>query len=149
MPRHPRVHAPGLLYHVMARGNDGRKVFLNDSDYGAFLDGLAVARKRYPFYLRRSQPPPVCRTIANQAPHSALNRRFTIPIAASALLLRGLVQHVPSARLRTGLSPVVTSAIYPRLDYFQALGDKTLYVRHTTNTPIECECGPSYYQPAP
>jgi len=23
MPRHPRVHAEGLLYHVMARGNDG------------------------------------------------------------------------------------------------------------------------------
>ena len=35
----------------MARGNDGRKVFLNDSDYEAFLDGLAAARKRYPFYL--------------------------------------------------------------------------------------------------
>ena len=51
MPRHPRVHAEGLLYHVMARGNDGRKVFLKDSDYGAFLDGLAVVRKRYPFYL--------------------------------------------------------------------------------------------------
>jgi hypothetical protein len=25
MPRHPRVHAEGLLYHVMARGNDGQK----------------------------------------------------------------------------------------------------------------------------
>ena len=35
----------------MARGNDGRKIFLKDSDYGAFLDGLAVTRKRYPFYL--------------------------------------------------------------------------------------------------
>ena len=35
----------------MARGNDGRKVFLKDSDYEAFLDGLAVVRKRYPFYL--------------------------------------------------------------------------------------------------
>jgi hypothetical protein len=22
MPRHPRVHAEGLLYHVMARGNE-------------------------------------------------------------------------------------------------------------------------------
>ena len=51
MPRHSRVHAQGVLYHVMARGNDGRKVFLKDSDYGAFLDGLAVTRKRYPFYL--------------------------------------------------------------------------------------------------
>jgi REP element-mobilizing transposase RayT len=35
----------------MARGNDGRKVFLEDSDYQAFLEGLALARKRYPFYL--------------------------------------------------------------------------------------------------
>ena len=51
MPRHPRVHAQGLLYHVMARGNDGRKVFLKDSDFEAFLNGLAAARKRYPFYL--------------------------------------------------------------------------------------------------
>ncbi len=51
MSRHPRVHAQGLLYHVMARGNDGRKVFLNDSDYEAFLNGLAAARKRYPFNL--------------------------------------------------------------------------------------------------
>ena len=28
MPRHPRVRAEGLLYHVMARGNDGQKIFL-------------------------------------------------------------------------------------------------------------------------
>jgi hypothetical protein len=33
MPRHPRVHAEGLLYHVMARGNDGQKIFLRQSDY--------------------------------------------------------------------------------------------------------------------
>lgn len=25
MPRQPRVHAKGLLYHVMAGGNDGQK----------------------------------------------------------------------------------------------------------------------------
>jgi hypothetical protein len=25
MPRYPRVHAEGLLYHVMARGNEGQK----------------------------------------------------------------------------------------------------------------------------
>ncbi len=33
MPRHPRVHAEGLLYHVIARGNDGQKIFLRQSDY--------------------------------------------------------------------------------------------------------------------
>lgn len=51
MSRHPRVHAEGLLYHVMARGNDGRRIFTKDADYQAFLDGLAAVRKRYPFYL--------------------------------------------------------------------------------------------------
>jgi hypothetical protein len=25
MPRHPRAHVEGLLYRVMARGNDGHK----------------------------------------------------------------------------------------------------------------------------
>jgi len=51
MPRHPRVHAEGLLYHVIARGNDGQTVFLNQSDYEAFLEALRMVRKRYPFYL--------------------------------------------------------------------------------------------------
>ena len=36
MPRHPRVHAEGLLYHVMARGNDGQKIFLRQG--GRVLD---------------------------------------------------------------------------------------------------------------
>ena len=51
MPRHPRVHATGLLYHVMARGNNGQKIFLKRSDYEAFLEALKIVRKRYPFYL--------------------------------------------------------------------------------------------------
>ena len=51
MPRHPRVHATGLLYHVMARGNNGQKIFLKPSDYEAFLEALKKVRKRYPFYL--------------------------------------------------------------------------------------------------
>ena len=30
MPRHPRIHAAGVLYHIMARGNNGRrKIALN------------------------------------------------------------------------------------------------------------------------
>ena len=51
MPRHPRVHAEGLLYHVIARGNNGQKIFLRETDYEAFLEALRVVRKRYPFYL--------------------------------------------------------------------------------------------------
>jgi putative transposase len=51
MPRHPRVHAEGLLYHVMARGNDGQKIFLRESDYQVFIEALRTVRERYPFCL--------------------------------------------------------------------------------------------------
>ena len=51
MPRHPRVHASGLLYHVMARGNNGQEIFPQAKDYVVFLEQLPEARRRYPFYL--------------------------------------------------------------------------------------------------
>lgn len=51
MPRHPRVHAEGLLYHLIARGNNGQKVFVSESDYQAFIEGLRIVRRRYPFCL--------------------------------------------------------------------------------------------------
>ena len=75
---------------------------------------------------RRSQLLPNCRSIANKAPHSAPLRHFTIRIAATSVRLRGLVQHVPSTRLRTGLSlpSLLPARIIPELDYFYALGIK-------------------------
>jgi len=40
MARRPRVFAPGLLYHVIVRGNQGRKTFQSDEDYTVYLDRL-------------------------------------------------------------------------------------------------------------
>ena len=40
MARRPRVFAPGLLYHVIVRGNQRRKTFRTDDDYKAYLDRL-------------------------------------------------------------------------------------------------------------
>lgn len=37
MPRPPRMHYPGAVYHVMARGVDGREIFVDDSDRRMFL----------------------------------------------------------------------------------------------------------------
>jgi len=37
MARRPRLFAPGLLYHVIVRGNQRRKTFLNEADYQAYL----------------------------------------------------------------------------------------------------------------
>ena len=42
MPRQPRLDAPGVLQHVMARGIERRKIFRDDKDRKAFLDRLAI-----------------------------------------------------------------------------------------------------------
>jgi len=47
MGRPPRVFGPGLLYHVVARGNRREAVFLGHSDYEAYLHRLALYRARY------------------------------------------------------------------------------------------------------
>jgi putative transposase len=42
MPRQPRLDAPGLLQHVMARGIEGREIFKDDQDRSSFLERLAI-----------------------------------------------------------------------------------------------------------
>jgi len=46
MARRPRLFAPGLLYHVIARGNQQQLTFLTDLDYQAYLIRLATYRQR-------------------------------------------------------------------------------------------------------
>jgi REP element-mobilizing transposase RayT len=46
MARRPRVLAPGLLYHVIARGNQRQRTFLTDLDYRAYLISRAPVRSR-------------------------------------------------------------------------------------------------------
>ena len=47
MARRPRVFAPGLLYHVIVRGNQRRKTFRSDDDYIAYLDRLEKYRVKF------------------------------------------------------------------------------------------------------
>ena len=42
MPRQARLDAPGLLQHVMARGIERRKIFLDDKDRESFLERFAI-----------------------------------------------------------------------------------------------------------
>ena len=42
MPRQARLDAPGGLQHVMARGIERRKIFLDDKDRTSFLERLAL-----------------------------------------------------------------------------------------------------------
>ncbi|MDH3446174.1 MAG: transposase, partial [Deltaproteobacteria bacterium] len=47
MARRPRVFAPGLLYHVIVRGNQRRQTFRSDKDYRAYLDRLEKYRAKF------------------------------------------------------------------------------------------------------
>ena len=42
MPRLARLDAPGRLHHVMGRGIERRKIFLNDTDRSDFLDRISA-----------------------------------------------------------------------------------------------------------
>ena len=46
MPRGSRIDAPGVLQHVMVRGIDRRRIFLNDGDREEFLSRLEGACER-------------------------------------------------------------------------------------------------------
>jgi hypothetical protein len=46
MARRPRVHYPGGLYHVIARGNRGHKVFRRAQDYRVYLKFLDEYKER-------------------------------------------------------------------------------------------------------
>ena len=46
MARRPRLLAPGVLYHVIVRGNQRQKTFLSDGDYQAYLEMLGRYRGR-------------------------------------------------------------------------------------------------------
>lgn len=47
MSRPLRIHAPGLLHHVFARGNNKACIFEDDLDYQTFLDLLAKGLARF------------------------------------------------------------------------------------------------------
>jgi REP element-mobilizing transposase RayT len=51
MARKPRIHFPGALYHVIARGNRGQKIYRDDSDYELYLQFLEEYKERYRFAL--------------------------------------------------------------------------------------------------
>ena len=51
MARRPRLFAPGVLYHVIVRGNQRQKTFTAESDYQAYIERLARYRKKYDYVL--------------------------------------------------------------------------------------------------
>ena len=51
MARKPRIHLPGGLYHVISRGNQKQKIFLDEKDLKTYLSYLSEYKVRYSFRL--------------------------------------------------------------------------------------------------
>ncbi|HPQ81216.1 MAG TPA: transposase [bacterium] len=51
MARAPRIHVPGLLYHVICRGNQKGDVFLDEQDFRAYILRISEAQLILPFKL--------------------------------------------------------------------------------------------------
>ncbi|MBI5873556.1 MAG: transposase [Candidatus Omnitrophica bacterium] len=51
MARPYRLQAEGCLYHITSRGDDRKKIFLNEADYRKFLEYLKIAKGKFNFYL--------------------------------------------------------------------------------------------------
>jgi REP element-mobilizing transposase RayT len=51
MARKPRVHFPGALYHVIARGNQRQAIFIDDTDRRRYLDLLQESQLRFNYSL--------------------------------------------------------------------------------------------------
>ena len=48
MARKPRIHYPGVLYHVILRGNARQEIFFDDEDLYRFYLLLQEDRERLP-----------------------------------------------------------------------------------------------------
>lgn len=49
MPRKPRIHYDGALYHVMCRGNNGEEVLKTDKDKRDYIELIKRYKRRYNF----------------------------------------------------------------------------------------------------
>lgn len=47
MPRRPRLDLEGYLYHIIARGNDRRKIFLEEGDFQHYLVRIRFYARKY------------------------------------------------------------------------------------------------------
>ena len=53
MARKPRqmIESPGVLYHIVCRGNNQQRIFRRAGDYKKLLKTIKDTKKKYPFYL--------------------------------------------------------------------------------------------------
>ena len=47
MPRPQRIRIPGLTFHVVQRGHNGRRTFFSNDDFRRYIELLALSTRRY------------------------------------------------------------------------------------------------------
>ncbi|MEQ1919173.1 MAG: transposase [Elusimicrobiota bacterium] len=82
MARQPRVHFPGAIYHAMARGVDGRDIFIDDFDRIAFLASM-----------RRIERETSARVIA----YCLMGNHFHLAIQVSLVTLSAVMQRLQTS----------------------------------------------------
>ena len=149
MARRPRLFAPGLLYHVIARGNQRQATFLSDDDYRAYLGRLALYRERYGVslhayclmpnhvhFLLRTGPPPLAKFMQGlqQSYTQWFNRRhekvghvfqgrYRAIVCDSDEYLVTLVRYIHLNPIRAGLVP--RPELYPYSGHQALLAGET------------------------
>ena len=154
MPRRPRVFAPGLVYHVVARGNRRQSVFHQSRDYRVYLDRLARYRARFEaavhayclmpnhvHILIQAGPPPLAQLMqaVQQSYTQYFNRAYTTVghvfqgrykafVCHRNSHLATLVQYIHLNPVRAGL--VTRAEAYPYSSH-------VLYLRGRTTTVVD------------
>lgn len=82
MARQPRVYFPGAIYHAMARGVDGRDIFIDDIDRAAFLATM-----------RRIERETSARVIA----YCLMGNHFHLAIQVSLVSLSAVMQRLQTS----------------------------------------------------
>ena len=126
MPRSPRLHVPGGLYHVILRGNHQQRIFDRDADYYAFEDLLARALTRYD---------------ARVHAYCWMANHVHLAVQVGDARLGQLMQAVSSVYARRKQRPVQTTGHFFERRYRAALVDNDAYwlalVRYIHRNPVE------------
>jgi REP element-mobilizing transposase RayT len=152
MPRTARIDAPGLVHHVIARGIEKRRIFLDDADRSCFVRRLGAVlpecrvdclgwalMPNHVHLILRTGPVPLATAMARlltgyasyfnrqhaRVGHLFQNRYRSIPVESEEYLLT-LVRYVHRNPLRAGIvGDLAELSRFPWTGYASLMGERT------------------------
>lgn len=151
MPRTARIDAPGLMHHVIARGIERRRIFVDDADRSCFVWRLGAVlpecrvdclgwalMPNHVHLILRTGPVPLATAMARlltgyaayfnrrhvRVGHLFQNRYHSIPVESEEYLLT-LVRYVHRNPLRAGIvGDLAGLSRYPWTGYASLMGER-------------------------